>query len=297
MPTLLWTVLHDVGYPEGQEPVYSWSESQLAEDGLPVVEIIVPALGDAPEWDGWHLEFEGRTPVEGAAFRVIQDIMSRFPNELAAALAGTFLRDDPRDAIWVQSQGSALVRGPNEGQASDNHAMSAMYAAIRAYQGLKCTYWTLTGLRGDNRLKARKQKKKQARAIASLQEQLTDMSLQQDQALERGYSALQRVHTLTQANNNADRMIRQLVQERNEAWNERNLLTQRVEELEEYNVNLHEEFHALYNGIGPHAPPEATGMDVDDDEDEPAAAPTDDDDVATDSSDGDVSDPDDGPEK
>jgi hypothetical protein len=104
MPTLLWRVLHDVGYPEGQEPVYSWSESQLAEDGLVVVEITISALGDAPEWDGWHLEFEGRTPVEGAegaAFRVIRDIMSRFSNELAAALAGTFLRDDPRDAIWV----------------------------------------------------------------------------------------------------------------------------------------------------------------------------------------------------
>jgi hypothetical protein len=28
--------------------------------------------------------------------------MSRFPNELAAALASTFPRDDPRDAIWVQ---------------------------------------------------------------------------------------------------------------------------------------------------------------------------------------------------
>jgi hypothetical protein len=139
--------------------VYSWSESQLAEDGLAVVEITVPALGDASEWDGWHLEFEGHTPVEGAegaAFRVIRDIMSRFPNELAAALAGTFLRDDPRDAISVQPQGSALVRGPNEGQASDNHAMSAMYAAIRVYQSLECTYWTLTGLRGDDRLKARK---------------------------------------------------------------------------------------------------------------------------------------------
>jgi hypothetical protein len=82
-----------------------------------------------------------------------------------------------------------------------------MYTAIRAYQGLECTYWTLTSLRGDDRLKTRKQKKKQARAIASLQEQLTDMSLQRDQALERGDSALQRVHTLTQANNNADRMI------------------------------------------------------------------------------------------
>jgi hypothetical protein len=93
MPTLLWRVLHDVWYPEGQEPVYSWSESQLVEDGIAVVEITVPALGDALEWDGWHLEFEGRTPVEGAegaTFHVIRDIMSRFPNELAAALAGTF---------------------------------------------------------------------------------------------------------------------------------------------------------------------------------------------------------------
>jgi hypothetical protein len=54
--------------------------------------------------------------------------------------------------------------------------MSVMYVAIRAYQGLECTYWTLTGLRGDDRLKARKQKKKQACGIASLQEQLADMS-------------------------------------------------------------------------------------------------------------------------
>jgi hypothetical protein len=36
--------------------------------------------------------------------------------------------------------------------------MSAMYAAIRAYQGLECTYWTLTGLGGDDRLKAKKTK-------------------------------------------------------------------------------------------------------------------------------------------
>jgi hypothetical protein len=35
----------------------------------------------------------------------------------------------------------------------------------------------LTGLRGDDRLKARKQKKKQARVIASLQEQLVNVSL------------------------------------------------------------------------------------------------------------------------
>jgi hypothetical protein len=38
-----------MGYLEGQEPVYFWSESQLAEDGVAVVEITVPTLGDAPE--------------------------------------------------------------------------------------------------------------------------------------------------------------------------------------------------------------------------------------------------------
>jgi hypothetical protein len=60
---------------------------------------------------------------------------------------------------------------------------------------------------------------------------------------------------------------------------------------------LHEEFHALYNGIGPYAPLDIAGMDVDDDEDEPTVAPADDDDIATNGSDGDVSDPDDGPEE
>jgi len=163
-----------------------------------------------------------------------------------------------------------------------------MFATIRAYHGLECTYWILTGLRGDDKLKARKQKKQQAHAIASLQEQLADMSLQRNQAIERGDRAMQRVHTLTQANNTADRMMRQLVQERNEAWNERDLLLQRVDELEEYNVNLHEEFHALYNGVGPYAPPDATGMDIDD-EGEPVVSPG--------GGDGDVSDPDDGPEE
>jgi hypothetical protein len=92
-------------------------------------------------------------------------------------------------------------------------------------------------------------------------------------------------------------MIEQLVQERNEAWNERDLLRQRVDELDEYNINLHEEFHALDNGVGLYAPPDAADMDVDDDEDEPAVAPADDDDAATDGSDGDVFDPDDDPEE
>jgi hypothetical protein len=92
-----------------------------------------------------------------------------------------------------------------------------MFTAIRAYEGLECTYWTLTGLHGDDKLKARKQKKKQARVIASLQEQLDDMTLQRDQAVVRDEDATQRVQTLTQGNSQTDRIIEQLVQERNEA--------------------------------------------------------------------------------
>jgi hypothetical protein len=114
--------------------------------------------------------------------------------------------------------------------------------------------------------------------------------------MERDEDAMQLVHMLTQANNNTDRMIEQMVQERNEAWNERNLLRKRVDELEEYNANLHEEFHALYYKVGPYAPLGAAGMDADDDEDEPIAAPSDDD-AAADGGDGDVSDPDDGPKE
>jgi hypothetical protein len=48
----------------------------------------------------------------------------------------------------------------------------------------------LTGLRGDDKLKTRKQKKKQARVIASLQEQLADMTLQRDQAVVRDEDAM-----------------------------------------------------------------------------------------------------------
>jgi hypothetical protein len=49
--------------------------------------------------------------------------------------------------------------------------------------------------------------------------------------------------------------------------------------------------------MGPYAPPDVAGMDDDDDEDEPVVAPSDDDDVAANGSDGDISDPDDGPEE
>jgi hypothetical protein len=46
MPTLLWRVLSDVGYPEGREPRYYWSEEQLGDGELVHIEAVVRAGGD-----------------------------------------------------------------------------------------------------------------------------------------------------------------------------------------------------------------------------------------------------------
>jgi hypothetical protein len=95
MPTLLWRVLSYVGYPDGMEPRYFCANEQLGEGLLVTVEAIVHPQGDGSEWTGWRFESTGRTAeeaVEREAFGILRDIMDRFPQELAAAIVGVFLR-------------------------------------------------------------------------------------------------------------------------------------------------------------------------------------------------------------
>ena len=82
MPTLLWRVLSYVGYPNGMEPHYFWTNEQLGEGLLVTVEAVVCPRGDGSEWTGWHYESTGRTAREAAdraAFGILRDIMDRFP--------------------------------------------------------------------------------------------------------------------------------------------------------------------------------------------------------------------------
>jgi hypothetical protein len=98
MPTLLWRVLHSVGYPEGKEPHYYWSKEQLGDQTLVYVEAVIPPRGDDPNRGGWFFGSKGRTPWEGAnraSFAVLRDIMESSPEVLGRALAGVFPRDDP----------------------------------------------------------------------------------------------------------------------------------------------------------------------------------------------------------
>jgi len=55
-----------------------------------------------------------------AAFAVLRDIMERFPQELAHAFIGVFLRGDPYTVVWDQSEGSALEQSADEDQHSDS---------------------------------------------------------------------------------------------------------------------------------------------------------------------------------
>jgi hypothetical protein len=65
---------------------------------LVTVEAVVRPRGDGFEWTGWCYESTGRTAEEAAeraTFGILRDIMDRFPQELAAAIVGVFLRGNP----------------------------------------------------------------------------------------------------------------------------------------------------------------------------------------------------------
>ena len=73
---------------------------------------------------------------------------------------------------------------------------------------------------------------------------------------------------LTVAHQNCERMLIRLVEGRNEAWHREDIARARVHELEfyvedldEYNTNLHEEVHRLSNLLDPNHEPQADAMD------------------------------------
>ena len=71
-PTLLWRVLHYAGYTE--PPLYSWNEVYLEGQPWYEVQLTIPARTQAPLWQEWKAESEGKTPWEGAqvvAFEVL----------------------------------------------------------------------------------------------------------------------------------------------------------------------------------------------------------------------------------
>ena len=81
--------------------------------------------------------------------------MDRFPQKLPAAIVGVFPRGNPSTDSWQQARGRSLEIGAAEGQNSDNPAMSAMFAVMKAFDGvegsLRCVSGALSQARDDRR--------------------------------------------------------------------------------------------------------------------------------------------------
>jgi hypothetical protein len=63
--------------------------------------------------------------------------MDHFPQQLADAMAGVFSRGNPSTDSWQQTRGRPLEIGAAEAQNSDNHAMSAMIAVMKTFDGVE----------------------------------------------------------------------------------------------------------------------------------------------------------------
>ena len=110
-PTLLWRVLHYVGYTK--PPLYSYNEVYMEGQSWYEVQLTIPARTQAPVWQEWKAESEGKSPWEGAqvvAFEVLSQICQQHRDELTGIDAGTFLRVDPSTAAWAQRNCNPLIR-------------------------------------------------------------------------------------------------------------------------------------------------------------------------------------------
>ena len=133
-PALLWRVLHYAGYYE--PPLYYWNEVYI--EGQPWYEVwlTIPARTQAPFWQEWKAEFEGRTPWEVAqvvAFDVLSQVCQQHGDKLTSSATGTFPWVDPSTIVWAQRNSNALIRYRDERADSSSPAMSAMFAVMKMF--------------------------------------------------------------------------------------------------------------------------------------------------------------------
>ena len=134
MPTLLWRVLHFAGYHE--PPLYHWNEEYLEGQPWYEVRLTIPARTQAPFWQEWKAELEGKTPWEAAqvvAFEVLSQICQQHGDALTGSAVGMFPWVDPSTTIWEQRNQNALIRDRDERANSSSPAMSAMFVVMKMF--------------------------------------------------------------------------------------------------------------------------------------------------------------------
>ena len=100
-----------MGYME--PPRYFWTEEYLEGQPQFEVQLTIPTHTQAPLWQEWKVESEGRTPWEGdqvVAFEVLSKICQQHEDELTGSAASTFPRVDQSTAIWAQRNRNVLIQ-------------------------------------------------------------------------------------------------------------------------------------------------------------------------------------------
>ena len=73
------------------------------------MQLTILARTQAPLWQEWKVEFEGKTPWEAAqvvAFEVLSQICHQHGDEVTDSAAGTFPQVDPSTIVCAQLSGS-----------------------------------------------------------------------------------------------------------------------------------------------------------------------------------------------
>ena len=83
-------------------PLYSWNEVYLKGQPWYEVQLTIPAHTQAPLWQEWKADSEGKHPWEDAqvvAFEVLSQICQQHRDELTGSAADVFSRVDPSTAV------------------------------------------------------------------------------------------------------------------------------------------------------------------------------------------------------
>jgi septal ring factor EnvC (AmiA/AmiB activator) len=160
--------------------------------------------------------------------------MDRFPQELAAAVVGVFLRGNPSIDSWQQARGRSLEIGTAEAQNSDNPAMSAMFTVMKAFDGVEGSLRCVSGALGQARNDRRQLQRDHDTEIERLTAEMAQLTHQRDQATQRTVvfegdvrALREQVGRLTTTNRSAERMLTHVLHQRNEAWSAENIMRAR----------------------------------------------------------------------
>ena len=104
------------------------------------MQLTIPAHTQAPLWQEWKADYEGKTPWEAAqvvAFEVLSQICQQHGDELTGSATGTFPQVDPSTVVLAQQNRNALIQDRDKRADSSSPAMSAMFAMLKMTIGRK----------------------------------------------------------------------------------------------------------------------------------------------------------------